>query len=86
MNAKANRSVMRAAMREVVQWLEADLFVAERTDEPGARAFRGPAGHRVVVQPRDDLRGVSGWVERPDGTAIVITSWLDPQTLSEHLP
>jgi hypothetical protein len=77
---------MRAAMREIVDYLKSDLFEETHTDEKGHRAFTNPGGFKVVVTPRADLRGVSGWVEDRDGKALVITSYMDVQTLSEVLP
>lgn len=82
----SDRSEIRAAMREVVVWLQGDLFEEVPADEPGHRAFTNPGGFKVVVTPRADLRGVSGWIEDRDGKALVVTSWLDVQTLSECLP
>lgn len=81
-----DRAVMRAEMGEVVRWLKTDLFAETRADKPGHRAFVNPGGYRVVVTPRADLTGVSGWVEAPDGSSLVVASRIDVQTLDEYLP
>jgi hypothetical protein len=83
---EVDRSVMRAAMSELVAWLKSDLFEEVRDHPPGHRAFVNPAGIKVVCKPRDDLRGVGGWIEGPDGKALVVTSWLDTHTLIEYIP
>ena len=85
-STRGDRTILRREMLEVVRWLRADLFTEEKADEPGHRAFRNPVGYRVVVKPRDDLTGVSGWIEAPDGSALVVTSRVDVQTLNEYLP
>ncbi len=83
---KPSRATLRREMREVTDWLKADLFTEERSGMPSHRAFRNPGGTCVIVTPREDLSGVSGWITRPDGTTIVVTSRLDVQTLNEYLP
>jgi len=83
---QSDRKVMRREMQEVVRWLKSDLFEEVKAEHDGHRAFRNPGGFRVVVTPRADLSGVSGWIEDPDGKALVITSRVDVQTLEEYLP
>lgn len=77
---------LRAEVHDVIGWLKSDLFEEDRCQEERCRAFRNPGGFRVVFRPREDRRGLSGWIEGPDGKALVITSHLDVQHLEEYLP
>lgn len=74
----------RSRVREMIAWMKSDLFKEERyegeSEEP-LRAFRNPGGYRVIL-----ARSGSGWIEGPDGKAVIISSGLDVQTLDEYLP
>ncbi len=84
--SQSERAIHRAEVKAVLDWLKSDLFVEERCEHEGVRAFRNPADYVVYVKPRERRDGLSGWITQPNGNALVVSSRIDVQTLEEYLP
>lgn len=86
MDERERRVHDRIVMAEIIQFLESDLYreddVYVGEDGERYRVFVNPPGtYKVFVTNR-----CSGWIQGPDGKAILVSSFLDAARLDEYLP
>lgn len=74
-------------MREIRRFLKSDGFERVKAPDSDSAAWESPGGgFRVVVRRNLRRDGLTGYVERGDGTPIGETTWADTGWLDEMLP